>query len=112
MARKLPARVKRHQGEADPSQIHLKGEQDCLQLSWRKDGRGISKFTRGRYDTISVSASSEATEQLSSRTSFQLEDEVLDTSDSYFGGVHPQNIIVFILVLYANRWAGSIGHLR
>ena len=70
MARKLPTRVKRHQGEADPSQIHLKGEQDCLQLSWRKDGRRISKFTRGRYDTISVSASSEATEQLSSRTRF------------------------------------------
>ena len=27
--------------------------------------------------------------------------EVLDTSDSLFGGVHPQNIIVFIQVLYA-----------
>ena len=54
MARKLPARVKRHQGDADPSQVHLQGEQDCLQLSWRQNGRGISKFARGRYDTTLV----------------------------------------------------------
>ena len=47
-------------------------------------------------------------EWLSSRTSLHLKDEVLDTSRS----VHTQNIIVFILVLYANRmqieWTDSL----
>ena len=33
----------------------------------------------------------------------QLEEEVLDTSEPLFGSVQTQNIIVFILVLYANR---------
>ena len=34
---------------------------------------------------------------------FQLEEEVLDTSEPLFRSVQTQNIIVFILVLYANR---------
>ena len=51
-------------------------------------------------------------ERLSSRTSFQLEDEVLDTSNPLFGSVQTQYIIVFILVLYANRVKGSLGHFQ
>ena len=43
-----------------------------------------------------------APERLSSRTSFSLEEEFLDTSDSLVGCVLHQNIIVFIQVLYAN----------
>ena len=46
-------------------------------------------------------------ERLSSRTSFQLEDEVLDTSEPLFGSIRTPNIIVFILVLYANRVEGK-----
>ena len=49
-------------------------------------------------------------ERLSLRISFQLEDEALDTSEPLFGSVHTQNIIVFILVLYANGVEGSLGH--
>ena len=44
--------------------------------------------------------------------SFQLEEEVLDTSEPLFGSVRNQNIIVFILVLYANRVEGNFGHFR
>ena len=57
-------------------------------------------------------------ERLSSRTSFQLEEEFLDTSEPQFGSVHivrspgSFSIIVFILVLYANRVEGSLGHFR
>ena len=51
-------------------------------------------------------------EWLSSRTSFQLKDEVLDTSEPLFGSVQTPNIIVFILVLYANRVEGSLGHFQ
>ena len=39
--------------------------------------------------------------------SFQLGDEVLDTSDSWVRGVLHQNIIVFIQVLYENRQFSS-----
>ena len=46
------------------------------------------------------------------RSSFQLEEEVLDTSEPLFGSVQTQNIIVFILVLYANRVEGNFGHFR
>ena len=43
-----------------------------------------------------------APERLSSRTSFSLEEEFLDTSDSLVRCILHQNIIVFIQVLYAN----------
>ena len=43
-----------------------------------------------------------APEPLSSRTSFSLEEEFLDTPNNLVGCVLHQNIIVFIQVLYAN----------
>ena len=44
-----------------------------------------------------------APERLSSRKSFSLKEEFLDTSNSLVGCVLHQNIIVFIQVLYANE---------
>ena len=60
----------------------------------------------------SVPASPVHSERLSSRTSFQLEDEVLETYKPLFGSVQTPNIIVFILVFYANRVEGSLGHYQ
>ena len=63
-----------------------------------------------------------APERLSSRTSFSLDEEFLDTSDSLVRCVLHQNIIVFIQVLFVNEqteftaWSnqgtGQEGHIR
>ena len=53
------------------------------------------------YNSLSSAGMFVAPERLSSRTSFYLEEEFLDTSDSLVGCVLHQNIIVFIQVLYS-----------
>ena len=54
------------------------------------------------YSSLSSGGMFVAPERLSLRTSFYLEEEFLDTSDSLVRCVLHQNIIVFIQVLYSN----------
>ena len=51
---------------------------------------------------MTVTTGNVAPERLSLRTSFSLEEEFLDTSDSLVRCVLHQNIILFIKVLYVN----------